>query len=81
MEFAKEMYPTFEEACEATVESNCVSEAVSEFLYVADRWESEEVRKEAAITMAQKILLKFEREKSRAKDCTDEDAHAEVESA
>lgn len=68
MVFAKELYPTFEEARDTTVESGSITEALEEFLYVVDRWESEDIRQEAAITLGAKIRMEFERQKNRAKD-------------
>jgi hypothetical protein len=77
MEFSKELYPTFEEAREATVEHPEVTEALEDFLTTIDRWEAGKVHEEAIISLAARIEFIFNREKNRAKECGDEDSHAE----
>lgn len=66
--FAPELYPTFEEAQESTVENPETIEAVQQFLFCIDRWESDSVRLEAAKSLAERLIFLFEREKCRAKD-------------
>lgn len=77
MEFAKELYPTFEEASDATLELDKTQDAVKEFLRCVDTAFSPRLVEEAGKTLIARLVFLYEREKNRAKDTTDEDAHAE----
>lgn len=81
MEFSKELYPTFEEARDATLEHQDTQEALEDFFFLIDRWESDENRMKALKALGEKLIARFEREKNRAKDCSDEGADSEKESA
>lgn len=74
-----ELYPDYEEALQAVLESPKMESAIDQFCRVVDTGYSDHMIEEAGKTLAAQIHLLFSRERDRAKEIEDDtyDEHAD----